>query len=105
MSENSRHHELYDSRQHIEDEVTKTCCDIVNDRPCGRAASKFNAESGTPFCDEHGAKNPTYSSALAELVAVGRRLAELQPAIVSRTQQEADMWAKWYRLLNEAPVG
>lgn len=83
----------------------KTCCDIVHDRPCGRAASKFNSESGAPFCDEHGAENPTYSSVLAELVSVGRWLAELQPAVMSRTQQEADMWAKWYELLRTAPVG
>lgn len=41
---------------------------------------------------------------LIRLVEVGRWLADLQPAIVSRTQQEADMWAKWYRLLIEAPV-
>ena len=88
-----------------EDQVTKTCCDIVNDRPCGRTASKYNAESGAPFCDEHGAENPTYSAALAELVAVGRWLATLQPGTTARTQKEADMWARWYRLLNEAPVG
>ena len=62
--------------------MTKTCCDIVNDRPCGRTASKFNAESGVPFCDEHGAENPTYSSAMAELVTVGKWLATLQPAII-----------------------
>jgi hypothetical protein len=82
----------------------RTCAEIVDDRPCGVAAARFNADSGFPFCDEHGGENPTYSSALAELVTVGRWLATLQPAIVSRTQKEADMWARWYRLLNEAPV-
>jgi hypothetical protein len=82
----------------------RTCAEIVDDRPCGVAASRFNADSGVPFCDEHGGENPTYFSALKELVEVGRWLATLQPAIVSRTQKEADMWARWYRLLNEAPI-
>ena len=85
--------------------MTKTCCDIVNDRPCGRTASKYNAESGAPFCDEHGAENPTYSSALAELVSVGRWLAQRQPASHAKDKREADTWAKFYKLLNEAPVG
>jgi hypothetical protein len=35
-----------------------TCCDIVDDRPCGRTATRYNAESHVLFCDEHGGQNP-----------------------------------------------
>jgi hypothetical protein len=80
----------------------KTCCVIVYDKPCGRTATRFNAESHVAFCDEHsGEKNPTYSSALAELCAVGRALAAYQPAANAKTQKEADLWAKFYALIGQ----
>lgn len=45
-----------------------------------------------------------FANKLGDLVDVGRRLANRQPAARAATQQEADLWAKFYRLLNEAPV-
>jgi len=36
----------------------RTCCEIVNDTPCGRSATRQNAESGVMFCEEHGGQNP-----------------------------------------------
>ena len=43
-----------------------TCAEIVSGgqwsqtRPCGRPATRYNAESKVPFCDEHGGQNPRY---------------------------------------------
>jgi hypothetical protein len=37
------------------------CAEIVDDRPCGRLAMRFHAESKVPFCEEHGGQNPRYS--------------------------------------------
>ena len=42
-------------------EAPLTCMDIVNDAPCGRPATCYNAESKAPFCDEHGGDNPRYA--------------------------------------------
>jgi hypothetical protein len=39
-----------------------------------------------------------------DLVVVGRRLADYQPSGHAQTQKEADLWAKFYKLLNDAPV-
>jgi hypothetical protein len=64
---------------------------------------KENARLKSQVETERAAKRG-FATALMGLVEIGRWLAELQPAIVSRTQQEADVWAKWYRLLHEAPV-
>ena len=54
--------------------------------------------------EERAAKRQC-ANALVDLVEVGRWLATLQPGTTARTQKEADMWARWYRLLNEVPVG
>jgi hypothetical protein len=37
-----------------------TCIDIVDDAPCGKIATRYHPESMTPFCDDHGGKNPRY---------------------------------------------
>ena len=38
----------------------RACVEIVDDAPCGRTATRYNAESKVPFCDEHGGQNPRY---------------------------------------------
>jgi hypothetical protein len=38
----------------------RACVEIVDDSPCGRAATRYNAESKVPFCEEHGGQNPLY---------------------------------------------
>ncbi len=43
-----------------------TCCEIVDDRPCGRTATRCHPESLASFCDEHGGKNPTLFEAGAQ---------------------------------------
>ena len=45
-----------------------------------------------------------FADALMDLVEVGRWLAQRQPAAHAKDQAEADAWAKFYRLLNSAPV-
>lgn len=39
-----------------------TCAEIVDDCPCGRVATRYNAESKVPFCEEHGGQNPRYGT-------------------------------------------
>ena len=43
--------------------------------------------------------------ALMDVVEAGRAIAILQPGAYARTQAEADLWARFYRVLNDAPVG
>lgn len=78
--------------------------DAEDVRACRDLLAGMLEASRVQVVEERTAKRG-FAERLSNLVDVGRRLAGLQPAIVSRTQQEADMWAKWYRLLNEAPAG
>jgi hypothetical protein len=41
---------------------------------------------------------------LLDIVELGRKLAMYQPAANARTQAESDLWAKFYKALNDAPV-
>jgi hypothetical protein len=38
--------------------TNNTCCEIVNDAPCGQRATRRNEMSGVVFCDRHGGQNP-----------------------------------------------
>jgi hypothetical protein len=48
----------YDLAKPYESEPEDPCCEIVDDRPCGRTATRYNRTSGVLFCDEHGGQNP-----------------------------------------------
>ena len=41
---------------------------------------------------------------LLNVVGLGRKLAMYQPAAHAESQAEADLWAKFYKALNDAPV-
>jgi len=57
----------------------------------------------TRVIEERDAKRGAIN-VLMDLVEIGRRLADTQPAVHARDQGEADAWAKFCKLLNEAPV-
>ena len=89
--------------------------DICED--CGTELDDGNTCAGevrhyAPYCievlrrqrDEERAAKRDVTNTFVDLVEVGRILAMYQPAILSRTQSEADLWGRFYRLLNEAPV-
>ncbi len=54
--------------------------------------------------DTERAAKRQFANALMDLVEVGRWLAQRQPAAHAKDQAEADAWAKFYKLLDEAPV-
>lgn len=84
---------------------------------CGTELDEGNTYAGevrhyAPYCievlvrqrDAERAAKRDVADRFVDLVEVGRTLSMYQPAVLSRTQPEADLWRKFYRLLNEAPV-
>ncbi len=55
------------------------------------------------FNEERAAKRAAIN-VYVDLVEICRRVALYQTASHARDRAEADMWAKFYRMVNEAPV-
>jgi hypothetical protein len=72
-------------------------------KPCKYCGVRYNGwtfHSGGHV--EENCRNELYKQ-LEALRAVGRALASHQPACHATTQEEADLWAKFYALLDSAP--
>lgn len=94
--------------------MTRSACEVCG---CGLTPEHgdhvgYEMVSGDDACisylkarveTERAAKRQ-FATELMNLVEVGRWLANRQPAVHAKDATEADAWAKFYQLLNEAPV-